>query len=86
MSFEYFYGGQSEAFSFYRIPRRLVTGSEFRHLSTEAKLLYGLLSFRCHQRTSPFPVSLIRGSITVISRSPRNTPRIPMVAYSRTMP
>ena len=43
MSFEYFYGGQSEAFSFYRIPRRLVTGSEFRHLSTEAKLLYGLL-------------------------------------------
>lgn len=43
MSFEYFYGGQSESFSFYRIPRQLITGSEFRHLSTEAKLLYGLL-------------------------------------------
>ena len=43
MNFSYFYGGQSETFSFYRIPRRLVTGSEFRHLSTEAKLLYGLL-------------------------------------------
>ena len=43
MSFEYFYGGQAESFSFYRIPRQLVTGAEFRHLSTEAKLLYGLL-------------------------------------------
>ncbi len=43
MSFEYFYGGQSEFFSFYRIPRQLVTGAEFRHLSTEAKLLYGMM-------------------------------------------
>ncbi len=43
MSFEYFYGGQSESFSFYRIPRQLVTGAEFRHLSTEAKLLYGMM-------------------------------------------
>lgn len=43
MSFEYFYGGQSEAFSFYRIPRQLVTGAEFRHLSTDAKLLYGMM-------------------------------------------
>ena len=34
MSFEYFYGGQAESFSFYRIPRQLVTGAEFRHLST----------------------------------------------------
>ena len=43
MSYEYFYGGQSEAFSFYRIPRQLVTGAEFRHLSTDAKLLYGMM-------------------------------------------
>ena len=43
MSFEYFYGGQSEAFSFYRIPRQLVTGAEFRSLSTDAKLLYGMM-------------------------------------------
>ena len=43
MSFEYFYGGQSESFSFYRIPRQLVTGKEFRHLSTDAKLLYGMM-------------------------------------------
>lgn len=43
MSFEYFYGGQSEAFSFYRIPRQLVTGAEFCDLSTDAKLLYGMM-------------------------------------------
>lgn len=43
MSFEYFYGGQSESFSFYRIPRQLVIGAEFRHLSTDAKLLYGMM-------------------------------------------
>ena len=43
MRFEYFYGGQSEYFSFYRIPRQLVTGAEFCDLSTDAKLLYGMM-------------------------------------------
>lgn len=43
MNYDYFYGGQSESFSFYRIPRQLVTGAEFRHLSTDAKLLYGMM-------------------------------------------
>ncbi|RKJ39828.1 hypothetical protein D7X94_10410 [Acutalibacter sp. 1XD8-33] len=41
--FEYFYGGESEQFSFYRIPRQLIVGSEFKHVSTDAKLLYGLM-------------------------------------------
>ncbi|MDD3347563.1 replication initiator protein A [Oscillibacter sp.] len=43
MTYDYFYGGESEQFSFYRIPRLLVTGDQFKHLSTDAKLLYGLL-------------------------------------------
>lgn len=43
MNYDYFYGGQSESFSFYRIPRQLVTGAEFHHLSTDAKLLYGMM-------------------------------------------
>lgn len=43
MSYEYFYGSQSEGFSFYRIPRQLVKGQHFRNLSIEAKLLYGLM-------------------------------------------
>lgn len=41
--FDYFYGSESEQFSYYRIPRLLVTGEEFKDLSTDAKLLYGLL-------------------------------------------
>lgn len=41
--FDYFYGGQSDAFSYYRIPRLLITGQQFKGLSTDAKLLYGLL-------------------------------------------
>lgn len=43
VSFDYFYGGQSEGFSYYRIPRLLITAPQFKGLSTDAKLLYGLL-------------------------------------------
>lgn len=43
ITFDYFYGGQSDAFSYYRIPRLLITGQQFKGLSTDAKLLYGLL-------------------------------------------
>lgn len=43
VSFDYFYGGESEQFSYYRIPRLLVTGHQFKNLSTDAKLLYGLM-------------------------------------------
>ena len=40
---DYFYGDESEQFSYYRLPRLLVTGQRFKNLSTDAKLLYGLL-------------------------------------------
>lgn len=43
MDYEYFYGPESEGFSFYRVPRLLVTGEEYRQVSVEAKLLYGML-------------------------------------------
>ena len=44
MSFDYFYGpDDAEQYSFYRIPKRLITGDEFQNTSTEAKLLYGLM-------------------------------------------
>lgn len=42
-SFDYYYGGESEQLAFYRIPRQLVTGDYFKRLSTDAKLLYGLM-------------------------------------------
>ena len=43
MEFEYFYERQPEKYSFYRIPKRLFTDESFSNLSTEAKVLYGLL-------------------------------------------
>lgn len=43
MNFDYYYGDESEQFAFYRIPRQLITGEAFKKLSTDAKLLYGLL-------------------------------------------
>ena len=43
VAYEYFYGPESESFSFYRVPRLLVTGEEYRQVSVEAKLLYGML-------------------------------------------
>lgn len=43
VDYEYFYGPESESFSFYRVPRLLVTGEEYRQVSVEAKLLYGML-------------------------------------------
>lgn len=41
--FSYFYGNESEQFRFYRIPKLLIVGEMFRDLSTDAKLLYGLM-------------------------------------------
>lgn len=42
-AFDYYYGDESGQFSYFRIPRQLVTSDQFRRLSTDAKLLYGLL-------------------------------------------
>lgn len=43
MSFAYFYKQQSEQFSFYRLPKVLFTETPFRELSSDSKILYGLL-------------------------------------------
>ena len=43
MQYEYFYGAQAEKFSFYRIHKELFTEPNFRELSTDAKVLYGIL-------------------------------------------
>ena len=41
--YEYFYGEQSNQFSFYRIPKILFTDENFKNISSEAKILYGIL-------------------------------------------
>ncbi len=41
--FNYFYGKEADMLSFYCIPKLLFTDDYFRELSTDAKVLYGLL-------------------------------------------
>lgn len=43
LNLEYYYGSESEQYSFFRIPRLLIKDSRYRRLSNEAKLLYGLM-------------------------------------------
>ena len=43
MQFEYFYGGEAEQFSFFRIPKLLFRDEAFKSVSTDAKVLYGLM-------------------------------------------
>jgi len=40
---DYFYGDGSEEFVFFKIPRQLITSPKYKHASTDAKLLYGML-------------------------------------------
>ena len=41
--FNYFYGSQSEQFSFFRLPKVIVRGERFKKLSSDAKILYGIM-------------------------------------------
>lgn len=43
LTFDYFYGLESEQFTFYRIPKVLFTDPRFKGVSAEAKTLYGIL-------------------------------------------
>lgn len=41
--FRYYYGNEAEQFSFFKIPKLLITHEFFHELSNDAKILYGLL-------------------------------------------
>jgi len=41
--FKYFYSEQSEQFTFYRIPKSLFTDERFSTLTSDSKVLYGLM-------------------------------------------
>ena len=43
MQFDYFYGSEAEQFTFYRIPKILITSQFFKKVSDSAKLLYGIM-------------------------------------------
>ena len=40
---DYFYGDEGEQFTFYRIPKVLFTDPSYRRISSDAKILYGLM-------------------------------------------
>ena len=86
MAFDYFYGQEDvEQFLFYRIPKTLITGEEFREVSVEAKLLYGLmldrlsLSIPISTKTSFSPAShcsvfRISSTLNMVTASFRESP------------
>ena len=43
MGYEYFYGIQADQFTFYRVPKLFFTQKEYRCMTTDDKLLYGML-------------------------------------------
>ena len=43
LRFDYYYGIEAEQFAFYRVPRILIKDERFKDLSSDAKLLYGLM-------------------------------------------
>ncbi|MGN0240793.1 MAG: DUF6017 domain-containing protein [Candidatus Weimeria sp.] len=44
MQYDYFYGADgADQYTFFRIPKLLIRGEQFRDISTDAKLLYGLM-------------------------------------------
>jgi len=59
--FNYFYNNQAEKFAFYRIPKTLFTDERFNKLSTESKLLYGLMLDR-------MGLSRVNGLIDTLNR------------------
>ena len=42
-NFSFYYGYEAEQYSYYRIPKLLMTDARFQDLSVESKLLYGMM-------------------------------------------
>lgn len=41
--FEYYYGSEAEQFNFFRLPKKLIRDKQFKRISSEAKILYGIM-------------------------------------------
>ena len=41
--YQYYYGSDAENFNFFRLPKKLIRDRQFRTISSDAKILYGLL-------------------------------------------
>ena len=52
INFEYYYGHEAEQFTFYRIPKLLIKDKRFSSISSDAKMLYGLMLDRMQLRAA----------------------------------
>ena len=43
LDLEFYYGQEAEQFTFYRLPKALISDARFKDVSNNAKLLYGLM-------------------------------------------
>ena len=41
--YDYYYGNAAEQFNFFRVPKRLIRDKQFQTISSDAKILYGIL-------------------------------------------
>lgn len=57
---DYFYGDEAEQFTFYRIPKVLFTDPSYRRISSDAKILYGLMLDRMGLKMPGLPLKRCR--------------------------
>ena len=82
--FPYHYGKEAEAYTFYRIPKVLFTEPVFSGLSTDAKLLYGLLIDRMQISVADnFPRSMSRHCRFISQANHNSQVKTPMIRKRR---
>ena len=52
INFDFYYGHEAEQFTFYRIPKLLIKDKRFSGISSDAKMLYGLMLDRMQLRAA----------------------------------
>lgn len=58
MTYDYFYGQQSDLFTFYRVPKVLFTNERFWNISADAKMLYGISILLMAAMISPLTIEV----------------------------
>lgn len=66
----YYYGTEVEQYSFYRVPKHLLTDRRYKSVSIEAKVLYGLLLDRPLYDRYSFPPAQIPDDVSDVLAYP----------------
>ncbi len=72
---DYFYGDEADSFTYFRIPRQLISDERFKGVSTDAKLRYGMLPDRVSVSVNNQMDLICRAVGFMVS--PRGGPRLP---------